>query len=469
MPLIIPSNSISALGYEVDNSLRLDDASNTYMTRTPASAGNRKTFTFSLWVKRCDTTESWFLAADSGGGTRNGIRFNGDNFDVVFYESAAYQNVTTTQVFRDVSAWYHLVAAIDTTQATSSDRIKLYVNGSQITNLSSTDYPSQNFDFGINNNVLHYLFADQGGGSELQGYASEVVFIDGQQLDPTSFGEFDEDSGIWKPIDVSGLTFGTNGFYLDFENSGSLGADVSGNGNNFTVNNLTSIDQTTDTPTNNFATMNPLYVPSANPPTFSEGNTKAVSGSTSYFGGASTFGVSSGKWYWEVKCNSNNTTPRVDVGNVDDYAPLAFNSNNGAYLCYGANGYGYVANGNKCNNNSETAYGSTWTTNDIISVAMDLDNHKIYFAKNGVWQNSGDPTSGVTGTGAAFSMTTGLTYIAGCGDGSSSASDTFSFNFGNPPFTISSGNSDANSRGNFEYPVPSGYFSLCTANLSEYG
>jgi hypothetical protein len=205
---------------------------------------------------------------------------------------------------------------------------------------------------------------------------AEAVLLDGQALDPTSFGEFDEDSGIWKPIDVSGLTFGTNGFYLDFENSGSLGADVSGNGNNFTVNNLTSIDQTTDTPTNNFATLNPL--------------------------------------------NSVVVT----------------------------NGSGV-----------ESSYGDTYGNGDIIGIALNMDDNEITFYKNGTAQNSGTAISIPTPDGACF-----LNIVNGA-----DTSDTFKINFGNAPYTISSGNSDGNSIGNFEYAVPSGYLSLCTKNLATDG
>ena len=190
-------------------------------------------------------------------------------------------------MYRDVSAWYHIVVAVDTTQGTASNRLKLYVNGEQITSLQASSYPSLNFDTLINNNNAHYISGAVDttyGTRRFDGYMAEVCFIDGTALDPTSFGEFDEDSGIWKPISVSGLTFGTNGFYLDFEDSAALGDDVSGNGNNFTVNNLTAIDQTTDTPTNNFATLNPLnnYWSAA---TFSEGNSVYTSNNTGdYYG-----------------------------------------------------------------------------------------------------------------------------------------------------------------------------------------
>jgi hypothetical protein len=262
MPLILGANTLSAGGYEIDNSLRFNSGSSDYLERTPASASNRKTFTLSFWIKRSKLGDEEFIfyAKDTGDNDTR-IYFETDN---TLKYSSQISNVNntrlnTTQVFRDISAWYHIVYAIDTTQATSSNRAKLYVNGTQVTAFATATYPSQNTDTFVNDDVLHTIGRRSDGASNyFNGYMSEINLIDGQALDPTSFGEFDEDTGIWKPINVSGLTFGTNGFYLEFKDSSALGDDTSGNGNDFTVNNLTSIDQTTDTPTNNFATMNPL-------------------------------------------------------------------------------------------------------------------------------------------------------------------------------------------------------------------
>ena len=303
------------------------------------------------------------------------------------------------------------------------------------------------------------------------GYMAEVVLIDGTALDPTSFGEFDSDSGIWKPIDVSGLTFGTNGFYLDFENSGSLGADVSGNGNNFTVNNLTSIDQSTDTCTNNFATMNGLLLSVASL-NFTDGNlTNNGNSSSTWRTMYSTIGASSGKWYFEVRINKTKTSdPNNFIIGIQD-AEQMFQASNTAEISSTSRGYGYRGNGgNKVNNTTGTgsSYGDSYgSIGDIIGCAVDLDNHKIYFRKNGTYQNSGDPTSGATGTGSAFDLTTGITYMFGIS--SYYDDDRHSFNFGSPPYSISSGNSDGNGYGNFEYAVPSGYYALNTKNLAEYG
>ena len=470
LPTIATGNVASALAgeYEVANSLRFNDGSTDFLRRTPSSTGNRRTFTFSTWIKRSalGSINRSIICANIDTANKTQLRFtNSDELRFVRFTSGGATNqLITNAKFRDVSAWYHIVLAVDTTNSTAGDRLRLYVNGSEITSFSTESQPTQNYDYDINNTEEHNIGLGTDTDTHLfDGYMAEVVLVDGQQLTPTSFGEFDEDTGIWKPIDVSGLTFGTNGFYLDFENSGSLGADVSGNGNNFTVNNLTSIDQTTDTCTNNFATINSLdnlYIGG----TLSEGNTKIVTGvsnEANYI--TSTIGVASGKWYCEVK----NLTPsgRGHAIGISGKQCDASNDSLGGDI----DGFAYRENGNYKNNNSTTAYGDSYTQNDIIGIALDLDNNKLYFSKNGTWQNSGDPTSGATGTGAISIGTpsTGFYFIA-LGD-ESGDTNTFETNFGNPAFSISSGNSDGNGYGNFEYSVPSGYYALCTKNLAEYG
>jgi hypothetical protein len=242
----------------------------------------------------------------------------------------------------------------------------------------------------------------------IDGYMSEVYFIDGQQLTPSSFGQTDSATGIWTPLPYTG-TYGTNGFYLKFANSAALGTDSSGNGNTFTANNLTSVDQSTDTPTNNFSTLNSLNVPASNQPTFSEGNLKSTSSTAAggSFGGSSSFGVSTGKWYIEAKAGALASSNVMRIGVTYDAAETARTNNDAStnyeYVYAGSNGY-------KSNNNTDTPYGNSYTTGDIIGIALDLDNNKLYFSKNGVFQNSGDPTSGATGTGAAFTVTSGQTY-----------------------------------------------------------
>jgi hypothetical protein len=232
--------------------VRFNRGSSDYLSRTPASSGNRRTWTFSTWVKRSSLTGNQDLIT-SGSALQvvSYIYFYTANGIFAFEEyTGGYQiNIKSNAYLRDLSAWYNLIIAVDTTQGTASNRIKMYINGNQVTSLSATTYPSQNFECNINSNTLHNIGCEQNSANFIDGYLAETVFIDGLQLGEDSFGEFDEDSGIWKPIDVSGLTFGTNGFYLEFKDSSALGDDTSDNTNDWTVNNLTSIDQTTDTPT----------------------------------------------------------------------------------------------------------------------------------------------------------------------------------------------------------------------------
>jgi len=454
MPLIIPSNSISAGGYEVANSLRFNDDSSDYLNRTGGTATDGKKFTYSAWFKRSEIgggNELFCIYADNT--NRLFLRNNGDTFELSMLGGFG----STTRQFRDPSAWYHFVIACDSTQATASDRGKWYLNGELIMTGSislNQVFPhgqsTPNFYIGNGeyNNTVYTQYWD--------GYQSEVCFIDGQQLDPTSFGEFDEDSGIWKPIDVSGLTFGTNGFYLDFENSGSLGADVSGNGNNFTVNNLTSGDQATDTCTNNFATLNPLDKPgTGNLPGFAEGNlhyNKTATGSGNNSQANSTIAVNTGKWFFEIKALDSNAII-VGIDNADnptyDSHGNSINSSDG--------GIAYYNNGQKIVYGTASSYGASWTTNDIIGIAINLDDNEITFYKNGSSQ------------GAISITTTGINYRPAIMNNGYNSTSSAYMNFGNPPFSISSGNSDGNGYGNFEYSVPSGYYALNTKNLAEYG
>jgi hypothetical protein len=473
MPLILGANSVTG-GYEVDNSLRFDDGSSDSLTRTPSSNGDQKIWTFSGWVKRGNLSSyQYLLSAYYGGSDRyTTINFEDDDKLLIYggvYTTGASTTVSfnkkTSQVFRDVSAWYHIVVAVDTTQATASDRIKIYVNGSQITSFATNTDPSQNDDTFFNVTTTGNQVGAVNSGSYYDGYMSECVFIDGQQLDPTSFGEFDEDTGIWKPIAISGLTYGTNGFFLKISKIVQhLGDDSSGNGNDFTVNNLTSIDQTTDTPSNVFSTMSPLIPQNPSSTwTFSDGNTTTTSVNTVSIA-LSTLGFSKGKWYWEVKVGAE-----VPAGLMVGIAKEGININS-AFLGEDAFGYAYFVTGNKYNNGNQGAYGDAMTNGDIISVAYDADNGTIWFARNGTWQNSAtqiEIENGTTTNSAFSGLDTTATYFFSLGNGGSTYTNYA--NFGNPPFAITTGNEDADGFGNFEYDVPSGYFALCSKNLAEYG
>nr|BAR28193.1 spry domain protein [uncultured Mediterranean phage uvMED] len=473
MPLILGTNSIKDTGFNVANSLRFNDGSSDYLTFTPSGNGNRKVFTISLWVKRANLGSQQNIIGSNDTSFGNGLFVEFQANDTLrFGFTDPNQLKATNRVFRDVSAWYHIVVAIDVTQSSNSDKVKIYVNGVQETSFG-TDDTVTDADKNWNNTQAHSIGRSGAfNGFYFDGYLAEVVNIDGSQLAPDQFGEFD-DSGIWKPIDVSGLTFGTNGFYLDFEDSSALGNDAAGS-NNFTVNNLTAIDQSSDSCTNNFATLNPLAsLPNTGVSTFSEGNLVSQGVNGSYVNGGSTFQMTTGKWYAEVKyLATSSDVGRIIIGITQDVSEISrLNQDNGSLNTTYNN---YDGAGGKNVQGTGSTYGSDFGLNDIIGIALDLDNEKLYFSVNGTWQNSGVPTSGSTGTGAITGFSSPSSSISGgyfffSGSNSNAQNNTVSWNFGSPSFSISSGNTDGNGYGNFEYAVPSGYYALNTKNLAEYG
>ena len=449
--------------YEVANSCRFNDGDSPYLSKTYSGSGNKQTQTISVWVKRTTlgNNQSIFSSYASGSSFAF-LRLRDD--DKLQYYNHSNVELETNRLFRDPSAWYHIVVKVDTTQATEGNRVKIYVNGTEETSFATATYPSQNAEVKFADDDSHEI-GRHNTSDYFDGYMSEFVFVDGQALTPTSFGEFDEDSPrIWKPKNVSGLSLGTNGFYLDFEDSSDLGADAKGSFD-FTANNLAATDQTTDTPTNNFCTINPLdYYPTR--PADAEGNTvynKSSTGDTHNSFANCTIAVTAGKWYYELKVGDGNgfMVGWVKTPHGAPDAAGAYASDSGLYVVKNA--------GEKIVAGSET--GSAWntvTTNDIIGLAYDFDNLKFYISKNGTWENSGDPTSGATGTGS-FGNIAASTYVPMIGNANYNATSLHYFNFGNPAFSISSGNADANGYGNFEYAVPSGYLALCTKNLGSDG
>ena len=664
---ILGANSVSG-GYEISNSLRFNDGDSPRLEITPSSAGDRDTFTISLWFKRGNlgSEQRLFSAGPSLGTSNNNIssvRLQNNDQLIIFGEISQSVSFTlqTNRVFRDPSAWYHIVVAFDTENGTAANRIKLYVNGVQETSFSTANYMSQNVDTFFNAANVHNI--SYTGGNILDGYIAEFHSIDGQQLAPTEFGEFD-DNGVWIPKAYDG-TYGTNGFYLDFSNDatkhaisvvgnakhsttqnkigatsisfdgngdrldipastlmetasgtiecwvymnaladgselyynppiytkgnvyqtltvrangkvtshlytgsvnelistnaistgawnhvavtwnpdgrkiwingvlngtsstsltamdaggnnatfhigegtsdshtglnayvdelrvsktdrytsnftpytsaltedsnttllihsdtdnnsttftdssgviGGPGNDQTGNENHFTPFSISATDVTTDTPTNNFATMNPLYLRTGGAPVFSEGNTFSdqSSANTLQF---STILVTQGKWYMEVKVVAVGGLAAVGISDPSIYD----NGNPDTKII------SYRSNGQKKNLGTASSYGNTFTTGDIIGMAFDADDGNLYFYKNGTAENSGT---------AAF---TGIDTSSGYVIGSIGYNGEASNNYGNPSYAISSGNADANGYGNFEYAVPSGYYSLCTKNLAEFG
>lgn len=451
MPLILGANSVSG-GYEVDNSLRFNSGSSDTLTKTFSTSGTSdKIKTFSFWIKR-STSSTEVVIVSAGSASRDFIRFE-DTGALRVRLSGGSADLITTPLFRDVSAWYHVVIAFDTPQATSSNRIKIYVNGSQVTALGTATYPSQNATIKLGTNNPNHIGNDsEQTSSYFDGYMSEFYMIDGQALTPSSFGETDEDTNIWKPIPYTG-TFGTNGFYLKFANSAALGTDSSGNGNNFTVNNLTSIDQTTDTPTNNFATFNSIKFTGG---TLTQGNLELDSTSDSWKTRNSTIGVSAGKWFMEFKMGtilSDQSGVAIMPDTVPDGNFPAGDATRSPGIAYNSDGRKFV------NASATSSYFSAMSTNDIIGIALDMDNGTVQFYRNG--STTGSP---INLSDAFTSANYPLFFVAAV-----YGTRDVQANFGNPPFTISSGNADANGYGNFEYAVPSGYFALCTKNLADYG
>ena len=374
--------------YDVANSCRFDDGSSPHMTITPGSNGNTKIFTASFWVKRGNFTgsEQEIISTYSSGSDNTTIRFlDTDALDFVDYQSgSAVLKLVTTRVFRDPSAWYHIVCNIDTNQAVEANRAKIYVNGVQETSFSTNTIPAEDATIKWNSTYAHYIGNNGNSGAYFDGYLAEVCVIDGTAYAASDFGEFDEDSPtIWKPKDVSGLTFGTNGFYLDFEDSANLGNDANG-GTDLSETNLAATDQSVDTPSNSFCTINPLVVRiGRTAPTLSEGNLKCVhsdsGGNTPAWG---TFLLTAGKWYWEVKVTTGNYSyigiwqPEYNNGLMDDAL-------NGIVI--------YRQDGYKQAETAATAatYGDSYTGgSDIVSVAVNCDTGTIWFAKNGTWQAS---------------------------------------------------------------------------------
>ena len=460
---------------DIENSTRFNGSgSDDYLYKTFGSDGNRKTYTISAWVKRAELgrTQVIFFAGDNSTDSYPLHFVAGDNLEVTRYAGGYTFRVTTTRVFRDLSAWYHIVVAVDTTQATASNRVKIYVNGVQETAFDNSSYPTQDSEYEINDASFQHNWGFQTTSNDFDygGYMAECVFIDGQALDPTSFGETDSTTGIWKPKKIGGFSSaGDNSLYLDFKDSSNLGNDASGLNNDFTVNNLTSIDQTTDTCVENYATLNPLVTLSTG--AFSEGNCKNASSSSSNFGAVSTFGVSSGKWYAEFKPVSATGNKQRSIGVCGDITSNS-GSRSALYLySFNTGGDSGSESVTVYNGSSDTDVSSTYNgyfENDIVGVALDMDNNKVYFSVNGTFQNSADPTAGTNGVSIGTSPPDGVFYFAVM-DVRNADVITYEANFGNPISSISSGNSDANGFGNFEYSVPSGYYALNTSNLNTYG
>ena len=456
--IILGTNSIKDTGFDVANSARWNRADSAYMDRTFSSSGNRDKWTYSLWVKKCKNgVEQRLLTTSDNSSFDDNIRFESDDKIMIICNNT--ETLKTNRVFRDPSAWYHICVIWDSGNGTSGDRCQLWINGIRETSFGTESYPSQNQDSFINNNTRHYIGVTNVTANShfLDGYLSEVVFQNDSADSPVDkFGSFDEDSGIFKPIDVSDLTFGTNGFYLDFEDSSALGNDVSGNNNDFSLTNFAATDQSTDTCTNNFAVGNPLLNYN---PNLSEGNLVLASTGTAWKNSMSTIGVSSGIWYHEVKITAESGVPYQLIGVTDSYHPNSWGASPPNYLGIGALQIGYYNdNGTYYQSDGQQSYsGNGFGVNDTIGVLLDLDagTPTIKFYKNDADQGSINLPTSSNSTGLWFFMQS--MYISTC-----------SVNYGSPAHAITSGNQDGNGYGNFEFATKGGY-TLNTKNLAEYG
>ena len=485
----------------ITNSLRLNDDDSPSLS-LDLSSPNTDKFTLSMWVKMTgartqlgslgkrltgEAGDNRSIDIEQGSTGRLGISaYNG----VADSNVAAYNsNTGEGPLLRDTSAWYHFVYAFDTGQGTAANRFKWYINGVLQSGYNTTTTPSQNADlFDSSGSMIRIGKAINNESRFGDMYIAQYYYVDGQQYDHTYFGEFN-DNGVWVPVENGkgaggAITFGTNGFYLEFKQTGTsanasgIGADTSGNGKHLTPANLAAIDITTDTPQNNFCTMNPLMSfagASDGIDAFSEGNTVVDSNNDTSAAG-STFGVKNGKWYYEAKLiTGDQSSTNFSTGWCQvDYEGQK-GTGNGVGFMSGEDNASMDVGGNIIFNNSGSGNQATFgnrSTNDIFQVAVDLDNNKMWFGVNGTWSNgSASQSTTFDASNSDFSSifdTAGVDYMPAFAQ-SSTGQTVLAYNFGNPSYSISSGNADANGYGNFEYAVPSGYYSICTKNLAEFG
>jgi len=484
--LIGGANSAADTAFSVANSCRFEDGDSAYMHKTCSSAFDTDKWTISIWFKRGNLgLDTRLISCDNDDGSNDDyIRFDdADQMEFMIYEGSSIVGLLKpNMVFRDVGAFYHLVCVWDSANGTAGNRMRMYVNGTEVTSFETDTNPTSgvNASWGNTSHPIEVGRRGSNGTQYFDGYIAEVAVCDGQAYAASDFGEFDEDSPtIWKPKDISALTFGTSGFYLDFEDSSNLGNDANG-GTDFTEVNLAATDQATDTPTNNFATLNSLVTESGS--TFSEGNCKVLTSSSLGGGNFSTIAASAGKWYAEFKLTAHSAASAIEATiNVSDTSHVA-KFNDGDYTTflsrYAVGNWGilnYLGRSYVTSSGSQSTTDTQhdgWALNDIIGVALDCDNHKVYFSKGGGWQDAVDSWGG-SSPDSYLTIQSDFgegSYVFNVGDSSTSSTCTWECNFGGcSAFTVSSGNADANGYGNFEYAVPSGYYALCSKNMGLYG
>ena len=504
-PIRIGASGTTDTAFTVDRSLRFNDNDTAYLSRNFGTGGNRKKWTFSAWIKRGNLGDTAGEMRIFGGSTNASHIFFASNdeltWDIAAPGSSASANLNTTQVFRDVSAWFHLVCALDTDNSTADNRMRIYINGTEVTSFGTRTNPSSGYAsnainadaFADGDRSLHtigYRTSVQGSaGMEFDGYMAEINFIDGQQYDPSYFGETNPITGQWNPKKYVG-GYGTTGFYLPLtDNSGTsattLGKDSSGNSNNFTPNNFVTGDAVKDTPTNNFSTMRIAGSPASSGCSLSEGNLRIITGSSgSAFNlnriALSTFLPTSGKWYAEAKViYYPSATSQTFIGVATYQVGTSPTSNLTRFAAiYGDDGDLYI---NTNGSQTISSHAGDMSTNDIVGVYVDMDasTPEVYFAKNGQWANgSGSwnqstPTSAITLGNTFFTEATGgsegfALFLASAG---ATFNVTLQANFGQDSTfsggNTAGGNTDANGIGDFKYTVPTGAKAMCSANLPD--
>jgi len=451
-------------------------AATTYLTDTQGTPTNNLKWTWSSWIKRGELAAAGHAAVENifttyvDASNLFYIRFNDtDYIDIRNMASVGTGGrLITNAIYRDPSAWYHVVVVYDSANASAGDRMRLYVNGVEETSFSLDTNPSSSQVCTMNADTrVVELGRRSDGSSNFTGVLAHTHFCDGQAYAASDFGETDATSGIWIAKSSPSVTYGNNGFFLKYQDTAAFGDDSSGNTNDFALSG--TMTQTKDTPDNNFCTMNPLNNYLFNG-TYSNGNNTVATDVKCW--NSTTLGMTTGKWYWETKIVSSTSGSDWTVGFAGKTATGA--SDDGGST-NGTDVFHFRATGAVWNNGSTSLTTTSYTSGDIISIALDLTNNKWYVGKNGTWLNSGDPTSGATGTGAvgtttASGSTTAGAYFPSVSYLDAAQSGTFSTNFGNGYFgttIVSSSESDDAGIGSFEYDVPAGYYALCTNNLGD--
>ena len=447
----------------------------TKLLRAQGTPTNNKIFTISCWFKAAQVANEMKLIYADDNSTNNYtyIHFSDTSGRIRFQNRNSSSNNTELiweNYIRDFSAYYHLVMAVDSTQSTESDRVKFYLNGVQQTTLDSSanTFPPLNQSFTLNSSGYDVEIGASNSSSYFNGLMSYFAFVDGTAYDASYFGETNAATGIWKIKTSPSVTYGNNGFFLKMDTT-SPGSDTSGNNNTFTASGTPTLAQ--DNASNNLATMNPLdnYFAGG---TFSNGNNTITSGNNIYSYNTSTVGVNTGKFYWECKWSATPTGSGTQIGIGIAKRPTAAISD---FLGSNLYSYGYFGDGNIRFYDSTVITYNSYAIGDIIGIALDMDNNRLYFSKNGVFQNSSDPANGTNPISIlAPNSVTGDSgvYFAGFGDGNNNLQHTVQFNFGNGFFgvtAVASSNADAAGHGLFEYAVPTGFFTLNTKNLNTYG